>query len=294
MHRRHYTITAPQVHALATEHLQKHLKLQDHGKKTQAPLLCAILFWAAAHITSLAAACAFLRRAPSDQAVRNALLATLPDFHELQRRLNRALRGGLPKPLYRRKQRLAIDLVLHPYYGLPHQDPEEIYKGKQKAGTNQFHAYATAYVLLGGCRYTLALRSVHHSDPWDEVVKDLMRQVAKSGVKIALVLPDRGFYSVGVIRYLTAARYPFLMPVIRRGRKPSHRHGPSGTWVFSTWRRSGFTEYTLQEKSGRRPECGSVCAARVRARCVVVVRARRSVAVGWCGSTRTRACSRRA
>jgi putative transposase len=260
--RRHYTITAPQVQQLAIAHVQRHLRLADHGPKTKASVLFALLFWAAARLTSLAAACKALTRAPSDQAARDALGATLPEFAELQRRLNAALRGGLPKPLRRRKQRVALDLHLQPYYGLPESDPKELYKGQQKAGTKTFHAYATAYVVFKGCRWTLGLRAVHHADPWADIVRDLLRQVSKAGVKVAVVLLDRGFYCVDVIRYLQAARRPFLMPMIRRGRRPEHPEGPSGTWALSVRRRSGWTEYTLQDKAGRRATV-RVCVCRV-------------------------------
>lgn len=252
MRQRYYTVTASAVQHHAVKQAQHYLRLADHGPKTKATHLFAILFWAATYAVSLAQACARLKRAPSDQAVRDALFATLPEFHELQRRLNQALAGAVPKPVRRRKQRVAIDLIQLPYYGLPQSDPAEIYKGAAKAGTHHFHAYATAYVIWKGCRLTLGLRAVHHSDPWNEVVKDLLRQVRKTGVQVSLVLLDRGFYSVAVIRYLQAARYPFLMPVIRRGRRPDHPKGPSGTWVFTTRRRSGWAQYTLEDKGGRR------------------------------------------
>lgn len=259
----HYTVTAAQVQHYAHQHAQHYLRLPDHGPKTKAVTLFALLFWAAARLASLAAACKALRDAPGDQAVRNALLATLPDFHQLQRRLNQALAGGVPKALCRRKQRIAIDLILLPYYGLPQSDPEEIYKGPCKAGTHHAHAYATAYIIYRGCRLTLGLRGVHHSDPWDEVVKDLLRQVRQAGVPIGLVLVDRGFYSVAVIRYLQAARYPFLMPVIRRGRRPDHPQGASGTWALTRRRRSGWAEYTLETRGGQRATVG-ICVCSVR------------------------------
>jgi hypothetical protein len=246
------TITSRQVHQLAADRLQSALRLRDHGRKCSAAVVLNVLFWAAALCRSVAAACAALRTAPSDQAIRNALLATLPPFAELQRRLNRALAGGLPRTLQRRRQYLAIDLTLLPYYGQPYSDAEELYRGQSKAGTKQFHAYATAYVICQGCRYTLGLRAVHHSDPWEDVVRDLLRQVRSTGVRVRCVLLDRGFYSVGVIRYLQAARCPFIMPAIRRGRKPDHPQGASGTWAFTTWRRSGWASYTLQEREGRR------------------------------------------
>ena len=46
-----------------------------------------------------------------------------------------------------------------------------------------------------------------------------------------------GFYNVDVIRYLQAARYPFLMPAVVRGRKPDDPRGPSGTRVFAAMKR---------------------------------------------------------
>jgi Transposase DDE domain len=248
MRTRQYTVTARQVQQHTEALLARHLALTDHGPKCTASVLYALLCWAAARITSLAAACAALSRAPSDQAARDALLATLPAFAQLQRQLNRALAGDLPRILRCSRQRVALDLTLIPYYGEPYQDPAELYGGAAKAGTQLFHAYATAYVIAKGCRWTVALRVVHQGDAWDAIVRDLLRQAAKVGVKARLVLLDRGFYSVEVIRYLQAARYPFIMPVVRRGRSPKHPKGPSGTWVFFTWKRSGWDQYTLTQR----------------------------------------------
>src|SRR5947209_1865262 len=111
MRQRQYTITAQDVQLHARHVFQQHLKLQDHGPKCTALTLLGLLFYAAARVCSLAAACAALRQAPSDQAVHDALLATLPDLLELQRRINRALVGDLPKALRQRRPTLAIDLV---------------------------------------------------------------------------------------------------------------------------------------------------------------------------------------
>jgi DDE family transposase len=258
MRHRQYTLTAQDVQLRAAQVCQRHLRLQDHGPKCRASVLLTILFYAAARITSIAAACAALLKAPSDQAVRDALLAMLPDFQELQRRLNRALAGDLPKALRRRRQPLAIDLVLIPYHGQPLHAADEVYRGQPKSGTSHFHAYATAYVLRKGRRFTLALTAVRKGEHLEEVVKRLLRQAAKTGVKPRYVLLDRGFYSVGVIRYLQAARYPFLMAVVCRGRKAEHPQGPSGTRVFLTWKRSGWGRYTLTDAKKRKATV-SIC-----------------------------------
>ena len=252
------TLTARQVHRCAASILQDHLKLPDHGPKCRAGPLLTLLFYAAARITSLSDACKCLRDAPSDEAARLALIATLPDFAELQRRLNAALADNLPRPLRRREQRLAADVVLIPYHGQPLQDPEEIYRSFAKSGTSHFHAYATLYVIHRGCRFTVALTAVKGGEALEEVLKRLLHQAAAVGVRCRLLLLDRGFYSVGVIRYLQAARHPFLMPVICRGRQLDDPRGPSGTNAFLTWEKSGWGTYTLHD-AHQRPARVSIC-----------------------------------
>ena len=49
----HRILDRNQVHRLATEHLQEHLKFKDYKKKTSAQVLWALLLAAAAWITSL-------------------------------------------------------------------------------------------------------------------------------------------------------------------------------------------------------------------------------------------------
>ena len=122
----------------------------------------------------------------------------------MQRRLNAALAGHLPKVLRRRLQKLAIDLTLIPYHGRPFRDLNEIYRGQAKSGTSHFHAYATAYVIRHGHRYTVALTGVQKGEPLKDVVQRLLQQAARVGVRTRLILLDRGFYSVAVVRYLQA------------------------------------------------------------------------------------------
>jgi putative transposase len=202
-----YTLTPRHVQTHAVHLCQRHLRWRDHGPTCTAGTLLTVLFYAAARITSLAAACKALVQAPCYQAAHDALLATLPDIHELQRRLNRALQGDLPKALRRRRQPLAIDLHLVPYHGQHLHDEDEVYRGKAKSGTSHFHAYATAYVIRKGQRYTVALAYVRKGQPLSEVIQALLHQAARAGVRPRYLLLDRGFWSVAVIRYLQAARY---------------------------------------------------------------------------------------
>src|SRR3954463_7418847 len=251
MRPKNHTLDRRQVHRAAAQHLQAHIHLQDYKRKTSAPVLWSLLLAAAARITSLSDACGRLRDAPSDETARKALMATLPDYATLQRQLNAALAGHLPKALRNRHQRLAIDLTLIPYHGQPFRDPAEVYRGQAKDGTSHFHAYATAYVVRHGQRDTVALTGVTTGEPLKDVVQRLLRQAASVGVRPRLLLLDRGFYSVAVVRYLQAARVPFLMPVVCHGRPPRHPKGPSGSHVFRTWKTSGWSTHTLSDAKER-------------------------------------------
>jgi len=240
-----------QVHRLAAEHLQAHLKFKDYKRKTSAQVLWSLLLAAAARITSLSDACQRLLDAPSDETARKALLATLPDYATLHQQLNAALAGHLPKALRQRLQRLAIDLTLIPYHGQPFRDLNEIYRAQAKDGTSHFHADATADVVRHGQRSTVALTGVKKGEALKDVVQRLLRQAARVGVRPRLLLLDRGFSSVAVVRSLQQARHPFLMPVVCHGRAPKHPKGPSGSYVFRTWRTSGWSTDTLADAKKR-------------------------------------------
>jgi len=255
--RKNYTISSRQIHDHAAGILQEHVKLRDHGHKCCLSVLLSVLFFAASRRTSIHDACNRLRRAPTSQAVANALIAMLPEVTELQRRLNASLAAKLPKGLKRRRQAVAIDLTLIPYHGKPHRDQHEVYRGQPKSGTSHFHAYATCYVVRHGYRFTVAMTWVLAGETMEAIVKRLLQQASRVGVKPRLVLLDRGFYSVGVIRYLQAARYPFLMPVAHRGR-PS-RNPNQGTRAFARWKKSGWSSYTLQDAKQRRKATVEIC-----------------------------------
>jgi Transposase DDE domain len=247
----HRILNRHQVHRSATRHLQEHIPLRDYKRKVSVRTLWAVLLVAAAGVTSIHATCGLLDGLPTEETIRKALYASMPEFAALQRQLNGALAGRLPKALRRRPQRLAIDLTLIPYHGEHFHDPKEVYRSQAKDGTSHFHAYATAYVVLQGQRFTVALTAVAKGEPLKDVVQRLLKQACSLGVKPRLLLLDRGFSSVDVIRYLQAARYPFLMPVVIGGRKADHPKGPGGTRVFAAIKRSGWFEYTVTSGAKR-------------------------------------------
>jgi hypothetical protein len=113
-------------------------------------------------------------------------------------------------------------------------------------------------VVKHGQRSTVALTGVTRGEPLTDVVRRLLRQAARVGARPRQLLLDRGFYSVAVVRYLQAARYPFLMPVVCHGRSPRQPGGPTGSHVFRTWKESGWSEYTLTD-AAKRTATVSIC-----------------------------------
>jgi ABC-type molybdenum transport system ATPase subunit/photorepair protein PhrA len=70
-----------------------------------------------------------------------------------------------------------------------------------KDGTSHFHASATADVALKGQRFTVALTAVARGEPLKQVVQRLVMPARSVGVEPRLLLLDRGFSSVDMIRY---------------------------------------------------------------------------------------------
>jgi Transposase DDE domain len=254
----HYTINRSAVHEHAAQLLKSCLHLNDFSPACTSRVLLHVLFAACARLCSVSAACWSLATAPSRETIRKAMLAAVTTRDALLRRLNSALTVEVPRVLRHRLQQVAIDLVLVPYHGQPMVDRSEVFRSQARDGTSHFHAYATAYVNYRGQRFTLALTMVERGEKMQEVLKRLLRQLSRLGIAVRMLLLDRGFWSVAVIRYLQAARKPFLMPVILRGRKADHPQGPSGTRVFAVCKRGGWDEYTLTASNGQKARV-SVC-----------------------------------
>ena len=238
----HYILTPALVQHLARQRLQAYIPLADFSLTCTATVVWTVLLAAAGARSSIFATCKRLRDAPSDETVRKALRASLTNGVKLQWQINRALRGYLPKALKRKARPVACDLHLTPYYGQPYADPKELCRSRSKDGTTHFHSYATAYIVCKGQRFTVGLTYVTQGTPTRDVLKGLLNQVRRAGIRITYVLLDRGFYSVAVIRYLQAARTPFLMPAKFTGRKPKNWNAPGN---FRAWKRSGWGRHTL-------------------------------------------------
>ena len=244
-----YIVTKDEVYSYANDWLASALRLEYAGTRCNASILLQVLLIAAARVVSIFAACRDLADAPSDQTIRNALAATLPELPELERRLNVALATNLPKALKRKARMIAIDLTLIPYHGEPAFDEKEIYRSAPKSGTTHFHAYATAVVVHKGYRYTLGLIRVEYGEAMKDVVQKLVRIVRRRNVKIKFLLLDKGFFSVDVISYLRRAGYGFVIPAVPRGRKPKPPKPLTGLRALKK-QNNGYYQHTLTSTTG--------------------------------------------
>ena len=251
-----FTLNRQSVYSRTVELMVNSLRFADYKRTCPARMLVALATLAAARLTSLSQVCLGTVRSCSYETARKALLANVPDLAELEEKINEALCWNLPKVLRRKPQRMAIDITKTPYHGTHYEDPAEIVRGKSKSGTTHFHAYATLCVVVHGKRFTVAMTYVKAGEQSAKILQRLLARAAKKGVKPQLLLLDREFWSVDVIRYLQRARYPFLMPVVARGNNQQHPAGLSGTRVFYARKKSGFASYQLSGRGKQKATVG--------------------------------------
>ena len=147
------------------------LPLVMPGAIASRDLLRVLVFAAAARL-SVHQACDQLDRAPSGPTVLGNLASQFSDLDALEGHLNDLLATLLPKGLGKRGRRVAVDVLALPYHGTVDEAQQgEVCRSKAKCGTTHFFTYATAYAVVRGRRYTLAMcrvrvRAFVHQRPY--------------------------------------------------------------------------------------------------------------------------------
>jgi putative transposase len=148
---------------------------------------------------------------------------------------------------------MAIDIHEIGYFKRHVMPPAHVRKGcKHQPGTSYGHCYATASLLRKGQYYVVALTPYDPGEDMVSLVRRLLRQAAASGFSPRYVLLDRRFWSADVFLYLKQAGYPFLMPVLARGKKHTQPGGPTGTRVFFHGCKTGCYTYRVTKRDGSR------------------------------------------
>ena len=242
------SIHSGEVHAWAVSWLLEAKLVKDHGWKCTAAMVLNVVLRAAARSISISAACRDLARAPSDQALITALDEGLPKTPSvLERRLNEALTGQLPRRWTRRRWEVAIDWHLTPYYGQPFRSQNELYYSQPRQGTKRFHAYASACLIDHGERYTVALTTVRRHESTVTVLRRLLARMRELGLKFKRVLVDRAFFNVAVVEFFQQEKLPFVMPVVFRGRRPKKGRKLTGLHAIRR-KKAGWYKHVMKNK----------------------------------------------
>ena len=241
----HFTLQSADVYKFTINTLDT-LPLKMPGAIASRDLLRVLVFAAASRL-SVHQACEQLERAPSGPTVLGNLARQFSDLDALEGHVNDLLATLIPKGLGKRGRRVAVDVVALPYHGTvdeAHQDA--VCRSKAKGGTPHFVTYATAYAVVRGRRSTLAMCRVRAKQRMDHVLRTLLARLVTLGMRMKLLLLDRGFYSVRVIQDLIACEWPFIMPAVKRGKKPTTAGGPTGTYALAAEKQSHWSTYTLK------------------------------------------------
>lgn len=206
--------------------LKTHLPLDIHARTLDETQLWELVMYASVQGISLDSACQELAEIPSGNRVREHIHASFDAsalrLLALEDELNAALQGPLPAALTQRFGRkgydIGIDLVEIPYYGQPAHVEEEIRRGKARAGTTRFHAYATLALVHQGQRYEIALTFVWADETMEQIVERLLTQTQRLGLRIRRAYLDKGFARPGVFTLLRRHRIPYLIPLPIKGK----------------------------------------------------------------------------
>jgi hypothetical protein len=159
----------------------------------------------------------FNREAPSaDTLLYRLKKLESDDAHSMLVDVNDAILDELRKRgVFRKPVIAAIDLTDDPYYG---EYNKHLRRSRKERGTNLFYTYASFHIVEDGRRITVFEIPVHQLDDHALIVERLVRAAMERGVKIWVLLIDRGFYSVDVMSKLDELGVRYLMPAIKNER----------------------------------------------------------------------------
>src|SRR5712691_4205664 len=216
--RHSHSITPSVVHGRARRALTYVLDWVPFHKSVSVDNLLDLLLLMAACTASLFAT---VRRffSFSHQTGSLAVKANLPSRKNIDR-----LTRGLVDALYdvmafsrldrRRRWMVAIDVHNVAYYGPPTPD---VVGGPKKQGTKWFFAYATAVLLHKRRRYMIALEPLPPKTKPHDIVRVLLDQIAKKGLKIQGVTLDSAFDSGDTLLLLQERNLAYSIPLRRKG-----------------------------------------------------------------------------
>ena len=211
-------LTSKQVRNSAIEVIMSQFNMQINGYKYTQNEIWDTLLYASASNKTIRYTCMKLENAPScnllytylnDRVLKNLAL------EEIEKRCNDMIISTLPPRLDSRHQKVAIDLVLIPYYG--DEETKDIRRSQAKKSTTKFFCYASAYLIKKNKRVTLCFTFVRPSDTLSDVLKKVLSMVSNLGIQIKRLYLDREFARTDIIIYLTEQPYISVIPIPKKG-----------------------------------------------------------------------------
>lgn len=177
------------------------------------------IIYACTSATSITETCGSLAHMPSREGVQYHLAKI--DTSRVNAAVNRVLQQQerVMEVLGSKVADMAFDITKVPYHGQPEKEGD-VRRGAAESGTTHFFMYASAYVMLYGRRFTLALKHVRADESMADVIRYLLHEVQKrAGVRIKCLFLDKGFFTTAVISYLNSTHIPYIIAAFPRGRK---------------------------------------------------------------------------
>ena len=139
---------------------------------------------------------------------------------------------------------LAIDKHLISFTGADRHNDNFVISGRPKGGTSQFETYATMQVVTEKQLPTIAVVRVIEDMSKIDFVHKLLSESRKLGLKKPLLLMDREFSSVDVMRFLNGRGERFLMAV---SKTPGIKKAVS---EFRRGKRGAISRYEMRSGDG--------------------------------------------
>lgn len=252
------TLTDKKVLQQAQMTLGDHLELHADGYKCATEDLLNVLLGVAANQGTIETICSDLVEAPNPQTIRDYVndQISVTGLMQLETQMNQALVANNPPRVWRHKRDIAMDFHDRPYYGQVSQDEGLWVRGQAKAGTTRFYRIATAYVLVKGLRFTLAICFVLPGQSTIDVLKKLQQRVRLLPIGIRRLLLDRGFAGIEVQNYLQQEHVPSLIACPIRGKN-------GGTRALCRGRKSYRTQYTFKNSKTSLSQVAELAVCRV-------------------------------
>lgn len=237
-------ICAAEIHELVQEVLHEHFVLDMAESAYESADIFDVLIAAAVEQITIEMACELLEHGPSANTVRSRVREMLSDeehLSELEAKVNQMLVSRLPGKLLRSKLPAAIDVTEIAYHGEHDEEDDHIRRSKAQDGTSHFFCFGTQYVVKKHKRYTIALTLYRRSDTPLTLLKRLLAQGERQGLRLKRLYLDRGFDNNGVVAYLKSKPFPTIIPLVHRGSK-------GGARQVMTGRKSHQVTYTRSSK----------------------------------------------